>query len=128
MRELTDTRHEEVLKNDGEFLLPPEDPRSQRVARVTSRLVTALEEQQNHVVCDATWRPRSSELSRVMSEREASQGRGIEYRYKPSGVAKSSFIPFRPATSNPMKTYESADWNLYVIDMVRACFRCDVMH
>lgn len=39
-------------------------------------------------------------------------------RYKPSGTAKSTFMPFRPQSSNPLKRLESADWNLYVVDMV----------
>ena len=107
-----------MLKNDGALLLPPEDEQSRRVERVASRLVTALEEQQQHVVCDAAGAPRSSDLSRVISEREASVGRHLEERFKPSGVAHSSFMPFRPATSNPLKKLEAADWNLYVIDLV----------
>lgn len=53
-----------------------------------------------------------------MSESEASEGRDLEARYKPSGVAHSTFMPFRPETSNPLKKLESADWNLYVIDLV----------
>ena len=111
-------RHHDVLKSDGPLLLPSTDPSSRRVSRVTSRLVTALEEQEHHVVCSASWPPRSAELGRVISEREASEGRSVEERFKPSGVATSSFMPFRPASSNPLKTLESADWNLYVIDMV----------
>lgn len=83
-----------------------------------SRLVTALEEQDHHVICGATWPPRSSDLGRVMSEREASEGRSIDERYKPSGTARSTFMPFRPATSNPLKKLEAADWNLYLIDLV----------
>ena len=114
----TDGRHQDVLKTDGDRLLAPSDPSSQRVARITSRLITALEEQQHLVISDAAWPPRSSELSRVISEREAGQGRALEDRFKPSGVAHSSFTPFRPASSNPLKKIESADWNLYVIDMV----------
>jgi hypothetical protein len=115
-------RHQEVLKNDGDLLLPPSDPHSKRVARVASRLITALEEQQKLVISDAAWPPRSTDLSRVMAEREAGQGRPIEDRFKPSGVAHSSFTPFRPSSSNPLKKIESADWNLYVIDMV--CLPC----
>jgi hypothetical protein len=110
-----------VLKNDGPLLLPPSDPRSQRVARVASRLVTALEEQDHHIVCGATWPPRSQELGRVIAEREAMMVGGGDYhniQYHPSGTARSSFMPWRPATSNPLKKLESADWNLYVIDLV----------
>lgn len=118
-------RHQEVLTNDGPLLLPPDDPRSQRISRITARLITALEEQEHHVVSGATWPPRSQELGRVLAERDAAMGlvhRGEgEYRvrYQPSGTAKSTFMPWRPATSNPLKKLESADWNLYVIDMVR---------
>jgi hypothetical protein len=115
---IADPRHQDALTHDGALLLPPEDPQSIKVARVTSRLVTALEEQQQHVVCDATWPPRSTDLSRVMSEREAATAREKEERYKPSGVAHSSFMPFRPVSSNPLKKLETGDWNLYVIDMV----------
>jgi hypothetical protein len=122
-------RHQEVLTNDGPLLLPPDDPRCQRVSRITARLITALEEQENHVVSGATWPPRSQELGRVLAERDAAMGlvhRGEgEYRvrYQPSGTAKSTFMPWRPATSNPLKKLESADWNLYVIDMVRPASR-----
>lgn len=116
-------RHLDVLRNDGPLLLPPSSEYSQRVARVTSRLVTALEETESHVVHGAAWPPRSQELGRVMSEREASEGRNLEDRYKPSGVADSNFMPFRPASSNPLKKLEGADWNLYVIDMVSIVLR-----
>lgn len=118
-KQMTDHRHQDVLTSDGALLLSSEDPQSQRVARVTSRLITALEEQQEHVVSDAAGAPRSSDLSRVISEREAARGRDLEGKYKPSGVAHSSFMPFRPVTSNPLKRLEAADWNLYVIDLVR---------
>lgn len=113
-----------MLQNDGCLLLPPDDPRSKGVARVCSRLVTALEEQDHHVVSGASWPPRSGELSRVISEREAamnssnrSPGTDVT-RLMPSGVAHSAFMPFRPDSSNPLKTLESADWNLYVVDSV----------
>ena len=53
-----------------------------------------------------------------MSEREAQVAKSIEDRYKPSGTATSSFMPFRPASSNPLKLLESEDWNLYVMDLV----------
>jgi hypothetical protein len=85
-----------------------------------TRLVTALEAQDNLVVSGATWPPRNSinDLGRVMSEREASEGKSLNERFVPSGTAKSNFMPFRPVSSNPLKTLESADWNLYLIDMV----------
>ena len=117
------TRHREVLNNDGALFLPPDDPRSERVVAVASRLITALEEQDHHMVCDATWPPKSQDLARVIAEREALEGRGSRST-QPSGVAKSSFMTWRPATSNPLKHIESGDWNLYVIDMVIYHFRC----
>jgi hypothetical protein len=84
-----------------------------------TRLITALEEQDHTVVSGASWPPRGSgDLARVISEREASEGRDLEARYRPSGVAQSTFMPFRPVTSNPLKKLESADWNLYVVDLV----------
>lgn len=110
-------RHKEVLKSDGPLILSSSDPRSQRVSRVATRLVTAMEEQDHHVVCDAAWPPRSQDLSRVMSEREAGSRRG-EGRFEPSGTAQSTFMPYRPTSSNPLKRLETADWNLYVIDLV----------
>ncbi|KAK4685829.1 hypothetical protein P7C73_g4310, partial [Tremellales sp. Uapishka_1] len=109
-------RHQEVLKNDGPCLLSADDPRSARVARVTTRLVTALEEQDNLIVCGASWPPKSQELGRVMAERAAGEGRDGK-GYKPSGTAKSTFMPFRPVSSNPLKKLEGADWNLYLIDL-----------
>ena len=110
-------RQHEVLKADGELLLPPTDPFSQQVIRVASRLITALEEQEHHYVCGAAWRPRTAETGRLVSEREAWESKNIEERYKPSGTACSSFMPFRPASSNPLKKLQSADWNLYVMDL-----------
>jgi hypothetical protein len=88
-----------------------------------TRLVTALEEQDHTVVSGASWPPRAStDLARVTSEREASEGRDIEARYRPSAIAKSTFMPFRPETSNPLKKLETADWNVYVVDLVSTLF------
>ncbi|ORY33497.1 peptidase family M48-domain-containing protein [Naematelia encephala] len=109
-------KHQEVLHNDGPLLLPPSHPLSQKVVRVVTRLVTALEEEEHTIVCSASWPPRSSELGRVIAEREAGPNRPRGDEYKPSGTAQSTFMPFRPITSNPLKKLESADWNLYVID------------
>jgi hypothetical protein len=93
-----------------------------------TRLITALEEQDHTVVSGASWPPRGSgDLARVISEREASEGRDLEARYRPSGVAQSTFMPFRPVTSNPLKKLESADWNLYVVDLV-SLFATQVYH
>ncbi|WVR07731.1 hypothetical protein IAU60_004774 [Kwoniella sp. DSM 27419] len=110
-------KHQEVLRHDGPLILPADDPRSEQVQRVTSRLVTALEEQGNYTVHGASWPPRSQELSRVISEREAALGSGREVHYSPSATATSSYMPFRPASSNPLKRLETADWNLYVVDL-----------
>jgi len=118
-QEAANIRHQEALKADGPVLLPPSDPRCQRISRIMTRLITALEEQDHTVVSGASWPPRGSgDLARVISEREASEGRDLEARYQPSGVAQSTFMPFRPVTSNPLKKLESADWNLYVVDLV----------
>ncbi|WWC91647.1 uncharacterized protein L201_006593 [Kwoniella dendrophila CBS 6074] len=120
-------KQQEVLRHDGPLILPPDDGRSQQVSRVTTKLVTALEEQDQHIIHGASWPPRSQELSRVISEREAQAAiqLGIDpdqmqkrhVNYKPSGTARSTFMPFRPATSNPLKKLESADWNIYLIDL-----------
>ncbi|KAK8853164.1 hypothetical protein IAR55_003865 [Kwoniella newhampshirensis] len=116
-------KHQEVLRNDGPLLLPSTDSRSQQVSRVMTRLVTALEEQDNHIVSGASWPPKSQELSRVITERELLQAQGLgklgpNVSFAPSGTAKSTVMPFRPASSNPLKRLEleTADWNLYVID------------
>ncbi len=114
-------RHQEVLRVDGPLLLPSTDPQSQRVSRVTSRLITALEEQENHVVYGACWPPKHHDdgSDQPLSAREAAERRE-DVKYAPSGVATSSYMPWRPISSNPLKTLESADWNLYVIDIVGA--------
>ncbi|ODN99000.1 hypothetical protein I350_07152 [Cryptococcus amylolentus CBS 6273] len=114
-------KQKDILKQDGPNLLPPSDPRSQKVSRITARLITALEEQDRHIVCGANWPPASQELSRVMSQREAmlsggAEGGGGDRWYEPSGTAKSGYLPYRPESRNPLKKVESGDWRLYVID------------
>ncbi len=108
-------RFDECLQQDGPLLLTSDDPRVTRVARVTSRLITALECQEQHMVHGASWPPRvqRGELGRVIAEREKA-GKG----YQPSAVAKSGFMPFRPESGNPLKVLEDGDWNLYVVDLV----------
>jgi hypothetical protein len=69
-------------------------------------------------VSDAAWPPKSGVLGRVISENEAAEVKGQGARYAPSGTAASTHMPFRPASSNPLKTLEQEDWNLYVIDLV----------
>ncbi|WVN86433.1 uncharacterized protein L203_101597 [Cryptococcus depauperatus CBS 7841] len=110
-------KHQQVLHNDGDHLLPPDDPRSIQITRVTSKLIQALEKEDRHVVCGASWPPRSQELARVMSEREAL---ALEHgkQFEPSGVASSTHIPYRLPSDNPfiLPLIEEADWRLYVID------------
>lgn len=101
--------------HDGPLLLPPEDPRCEQIARVATRLVTALEEQDGHVIAGAAWPPRQ-QLLRAIHEKEEREDR-LD-RYKPSATAKSSYMPFRPESSNPLKLLESADWKIYVFDLV----------
>lgn len=112
-----ESRQKEILRNDGHKLLPPNDPRSRQVARVTTRLITALEEEDRHIVYGANWPPKSQELSRLISERESLIGEEGRY-YPPSGTAKSTYVPYRPPTRNPLKQFESPDWRVYVIDSV----------
>ena len=114
-------RHAEVLAADGPLILPSSDPRSEQVCRVASRLVTALEEADHHMVCDAAWPPsHAADHPDVSSDTR---------KYEASGVARSSFMPFRPVSSNPLKKLEGGDWNLYVIDMVSHASRdCAPLH
>ncbi|TXT11138.1 hypothetical protein VHUM_01889 [Vanrija humicola] len=111
-------KHKEVLMHEGPLLLPPDDPRSQQVERVTARIITALEEQDKHVVSGASWPPREDFSRSMMSEREERFGdySGRLSRFEPSATAHSAYMPFRPATQNPLKNMESADWNIYIID------------
>lgn len=119
VQQLTLYRRHEILEADGPLILPPSDKRSQQVASVVTKLVTALEEQDHLVVCGATWPPRSQELGNVMSDREHGYNRrGVAERYQPSATASSTYIPWRPASSNPLKKLETADWDLYVVDSV----------
>ena len=120
---LTDLLHicrfDEVLTHDGPLLLTSDDPRTQRVSRVCSRLIHALEEEDSTVIHGASWPPRDrvSELSKVIAERERGGGRASQ-RYEPSAKASSAMMPFRPESTNPLKVLEGGDWSLYVVDMV----------
>lgn len=118
-RQLTQCRHKEVLMHEGPLLLPPEDPRSRQVERVTARIITALEEQDKHIVSGAAWPPKE-DFARSMSEREERFGdySGRLSRFEPSATAHSAYMPFRPESQNPLKNMESADWNIYIIDHV----------
>ncbi|KAL1409942.1 hypothetical protein Q8F55_003941 [Vanrija albida] len=110
-------KHKEVLMHEGPLLLPPDDPRSRQVERVTARIITALEEQDKHVVSGAAWPPRE-DFAASMSEREERFGdySGRLSRFEPSATAHSAYMPFRPQSQNPLKNMESADWNIYIID------------
>jgi hypothetical protein len=113
------SRFDEVLSHDGPLLLTSDDPRTQRVSRVCSRLVHALEEEDSTVIHGASWPPRDrvSELSKVIAERERTGSRATQ-RYEPSAKASSKRMPFRPESTNPLKVLEGGDWSLYVVDMV----------
>ena len=112
-------RFDEVLTHDGPLLLTSDDPRTQRVSRVCSRLIHALEEEDQTVIHGASWPPRDrvSELSKVIAERERGGGRAGP-RYEPSAKASSAMMPFRPESTNPLKVLEGGDWSLYVVDLV----------
>lgn len=103
-----------MLLHDGPLLLPPDDPRSIKAARVATRLVSALEEQEKSVVSGAEWPPREYKSKCVDDDDDRLR------RYTPSAVALSSLMPFRPVSSNPLKdrNIENVDWNIYIIDMV----------
>ncbi|KAH8085901.1 peptidase family M48-domain-containing protein [Filobasidium floriforme] len=122
-------KFDEVLTHDGPLLLPSTSPLTQRVSRVCTRLVQALEEEDQTVIHGASWPPkdRVSELSKVIAERErrnsggvggggGSDGRGGT-RYEPSAKASSAVMPFRPESANPLKVLEGGDWSLYVVDL-----------
>jgi hypothetical protein len=103
-----------VLLHDGPLLLAPDDPRSIKVGRIATRLVSALEEQENNVVSGAEWPPREYRLRFGADDDDRLN------RYSPSACAKSGLMPFRPMSHNPLKDHniENVDWNIYVIDMV----------
>jgi len=103
-----------VLLHDGPLLLPADDPRSIKAGRVATRLVSALEEQEQNIVSGAEWPPREYKTRFENGDDDRLS------RYYPSACAKSGLLPFRPASSNPLKdtNIENVDWNIYVIDMV----------
>ncbi|KAJ9095689.1 hypothetical protein QFC21_005561 [Naganishia friedmannii] len=106
---------DEVMQNEGDAILPPSDPRVKRVARVSSALITALEEENKTLIYGATWPPsttsRVNELSKVMHERE----RGGKY-YPPSATAKNTFVPYRHDAGDPLLDLDREDWQIYVIE------------
>ncbi|KAJ9111353.1 hypothetical protein QFC19_001121 [Naganishia cerealis] len=102
------------MQHEGESILPPSDPRVKRVARVSSALITALEEENKSLIHGATWPPpttsRMSELTKVIHERE----RGGKF-YPPSATAKNSFVPFRHDVGDPLIDLDREDWHIYVV-------------
>lgn len=111
-------RFDEVVSQEADAILPPSDPRVARVARVSTALITALEEEQKTLIYGATWPPasavRRSELSRVIHERQ----RGGGY-VAPSATAMNSFVTYRPDDGDPLINLDREDWNIYVIEGVR---------
>lgn len=115
-----DGRHKEVLSQEGPLLLPPTDRRAAQIARVATRLVTALEEQDDHVLSGASWPPRDhSDTMAAIHDHESMFNR-YSVHYQPSATAHSNFAPFRPASSNPLKgnNIDAGDWSIYLIDLV----------
>ncbi|KLT42312.1 hypothetical protein CC85DRAFT_285716 [Cutaneotrichosporon oleaginosum] len=113
-------KHKEVLAHDGPLILPPDDLRSEQVARVATRLVTALEEQNDNVVCGAAWPPREDIMEAIYDhEDRMSRRRTRVIEVEPSAVAHSNFVPFRPLSSNPLKgeNIKASDWDIYLIDL-----------
>ncbi|KAJ9114480.1 hypothetical protein QFC20_001353 [Naganishia adeliensis] len=108
-------KFDEIISAEGDAILPPSDPRVARVARVSSALVTALEEEQKSLIYGATWPPpttfRVSELTKVMHERE----RGGKY-VAPSATAMNSFVAFRMDEGDPLINLDREDWNIYVVE------------
>jgi hypothetical protein len=88
---------------------------------VISRLVTALEQQEQQLIHGASWPPRhhTGEVNRLQEEKEKERRHGFE----PSATAASNFLPFKPGTSNPLKVLEGGDWNVWVVDQVRLTMR-----
>lgn len=108
-------KFDDVLSQDGPLLLPPSSPITHRVARVSNRLIKALQEEDDHIVSGASWPPKDKalELSKVMAER----ARGKDVKYEPSAKAGGDAVPHRPETTNPLKKLEGGDWSLYVVDL-----------
>lgn len=113
-------RFDEIIEHEGDAILPPGDPRVARVARVSSALITALEEEQKSLIYGATWPPsttfRVSELTKVMHERE----RGGKH-VAPSATAMNSFVAFRMDGGDPLINLDREDWNIYVVEGVGNC-------
>jgi hypothetical protein len=115
------SRFDEIISQEADAILPPSDPRVARVARVSTALITALEEEQKTLIYGATWPPatavRRSELSRVIHERQ----RGGGY-VAPSATAMNSFVTYRPDDGDPLINLDREDWNIYVVEGVRETF------
>lgn len=115
-----DRRHKEVLANEGPLILPPTDGRAAQIARVATRLVTALEEQDDHVLSGASWPPRDNSDAMAAIHDHESRFNRLTQHYEPTATAHSTFVPFRPASSNPLKgnNIDAGDWSIYLIDLV----------
>lgn len=96
---------------------------------MTQRIVCAIEEpdQERRIVSAAhkIWPPPEpvsgdSDAARNLLNKESER---IRYEFPPSAKAVGSMVemPFLPESSNPNKVFESTDWKLYVVDLVRSC-------
>lgn len=105
-----------MLHHDGPLVLPPDDPRSIKVGRVTERLITAIEEREGTIVHGAPWlaKEEPDELA------HRSESLSPHERYLPSATAHSTAIPHQHESRNPFKqrNVKNTDWNVYVIDSV----------
>ncbi|ELU42612.1 peptidase family m48 domain-containing protein [Rhizoctonia solani AG-1 IA] len=129
-------RFTECLLDDGPHLLREGDPRVEQVRRVAERLFTVIEDgvfDADHVVSSPGWPPRSEEPQLAQLQTPGgpwSTGRRVhvtpasfgkmqaQLLYPPSATAESTFMPFRPETSNPTKVIDDQSWKLYVVDLV----------
>ncbi|GAB1525538.1 hypothetical protein RhiTH_008701 [Rhizoctonia solani] len=128
-------RFTECLLDDGPHLLREGDPRVEQVRRVAERLFTVIEDgvfDADHVVSSPGWPPRSEEPQLAQLQTPGgpwSTGRRVhvtpasfgkmqaQLLYPPSATAESTFMPFRPETSNPTKVIDDQSWKLYVVDL-----------
>lgn len=116
-------RFDEVLAEDGSSLLPSSDPRTQRVTRVATRLVAALEDEQNQsgdersggvgrkfVHSAESWPPTESrdELARAIAGREKGGGREAK-EPEPSATTTGA---------GPFQTGDVGEWKIWVIGEV----------
>lgn len=105
------------MRHDGPLILPPDDPRSIKVGRVTERMITAIEEQEGTVVHGAAW----SGHEEPGTPAAPGQPIDLDERYQPSATAHSAAICHHHESRNPFKrrNVKNTDWNVYVIESVR---------